>query len=150
MVRSCVFSLHVRLIFVFTLFHLSKGIRGTQIRVIFKLPDEFGRYPSPLAYVHWFKPIHAPVPNLDFYSVSFSSVNHRRSIINVHLSFPSQTLSELVTLFPSSEIRVRMTSVGQLPRYIKRQQHFILIPIFSTTNLQFFLYVLFTYSHLQN
>ena len=69
----------------FILFHLSKGIRVAQIRVIFKLPDEFGRYPSPLAYVHWFKPLRAPVPNLDFYSVSFSSANHcqRASVIPV-------------------------------------------------------------------
>jgi hypothetical protein len=56
-----------------------------QIRLIFKLPDEFGPHPSPLVYVHWFKPLRAPVPNLNFYSTSFSSLNHRQraSIISV-------------------------------------------------------------------
>lgn len=56
-----------------------------QIRLLFRLPDEFGPHPSPLAYVHWFKPLRAPVPYLGFYSVSFSSLNHRRraSIIPV-------------------------------------------------------------------
>lgn len=60
-----------------------------QIRLIFRLPDEFqvGPHPSdsPLAYVHWFKPLRAPVENLGFHLVSFSSLNHRRraSIIPV-------------------------------------------------------------------
>lgn len=43
-----------------------------------------------------FKPLRAPVPNVGFYSVSFSSLNHRQraSVIPV-----SQILSELVAYF---------------------------------------------------
>ena len=56
-----------------------------QIRLIFKLPDEFGLHSSPLVYVHWFKPLCAPIQNLGFYSVSFSLLNHRQraSVISV-------------------------------------------------------------------
>lgn len=58
-----------------------------QIRLLFRLPDEFGPQLSGslLAYVHWFKPLRTPVPNLGFYSVSFSSVNHRQraSVISI-------------------------------------------------------------------
>ena len=37
---------------------------------------EFGPHPSLLVYVHCFKPVCAPVPDLVFYSVSFSFLNH--------------------------------------------------------------------------
>ncbi|KAJ7722129.1 hypothetical protein DFH07DRAFT_857176, partial [Mycena maculata] len=33
------------------------GLRPAQIRVIFKLPLQFGSYPHPLAYIEWFTPL---------------------------------------------------------------------------------------------
>ncbi|KAF8189632.1 hypothetical protein BJ912DRAFT_1058887 [Pholiota molesta] len=54
------------------------GLCVAQVHVIFKLPDEFGTFPCPLAYVSWFKPLRHPVPGIGMYQVSFSSQNHRR------------------------------------------------------------------------
>jgi len=53
------------------------GIAIAQMQLIFKLPDEFGPFSCPLAYVHWFKPLRAPEEILGMHTVSFSSCNHR-------------------------------------------------------------------------
>ncbi|XP_006463153.1 hypothetical protein AGABI2DRAFT_152410 [Agaricus bisporus var. bisporus H97] len=57
------------------------GIAVAQCRLIFRLTND----PSevPLLYVHWFKPLRDPVPDLGMYLVSFSSQNlqKRASII---------------------------------------------------------------------
>jgi hypothetical protein len=49
-----------------------------QVRVIFNLPEEYGSYKHPLAYVDWYKPFRAPVPDLNMHQVSLSSHNHRQ------------------------------------------------------------------------
>ncbi|KAF7371542.1 hypothetical protein MVEN_00009200 [Mycena venus] len=36
------------------------GLRPAQIRVIFKLPPQFGTYSHPLAYIEWFTPLNKP------------------------------------------------------------------------------------------
>jgi hypothetical protein len=54
------------------------GLAVVQIRLIFQLPEIFGRYPHPLVYVHWFKPLREPVDGLGMLQVSFSSHNHRQ------------------------------------------------------------------------
>jgi hypothetical protein len=56
-----------------------------QVRVIFGLPDEYGAFPHPFAYVEWFTAFQSPIPDLEMYQVSRSTRHHRRraSIIPV-------------------------------------------------------------------
>ncbi|KAJ7762799.1 hypothetical protein DFH07DRAFT_867460 [Mycena maculata] len=54
------------------------GLRVARVRVIFHLPEQYGTYPDPLAYVDWFKPFTQPVANLGMHHVSLSSRNHRQ------------------------------------------------------------------------
>jgi len=63
----------------------SEGLTVGQVRVIFQLPEEFGTFQHPLAYVEWFTAFGSPVPDLGMYQVSRSSRHHRRraSIIPV-------------------------------------------------------------------
>jgi len=55
------------------------------VRAIFCVPDEFGTFPDPLAYVEWFTAFQSPVPDLEMYQVSRSTRQHRQraSIISV-------------------------------------------------------------------
>ncbi|KAJ7652675.1 hypothetical protein DFH06DRAFT_1282610 [Mycena polygramma] len=55
------------------------GISVGRIRVIFRLPDDYGPYPDPLAYIDWYKPLKPPVPNIRMHEVSLSSRNHRQN-----------------------------------------------------------------------
>ncbi|EKM74821.1 hypothetical protein AGABI1DRAFT_47382 [Agaricus bisporus var. burnettii JB137-S8] len=59
------------------------GIAVAQVRLIFRLTDNPSE--TPLLYVHWFKPLRDPVPDLGMYQVSFSSHNlqRRASVISV-------------------------------------------------------------------
>ncbi|KAF8207986.1 hypothetical protein K438DRAFT_1574672 [Mycena galopus ATCC 62051] len=61
------------------------GLCVARVRVIFRIPAEFGPYPDPVAYVDWYKPLQKPVPGLDMHLVSLSSRNlrQRSSIISV-------------------------------------------------------------------
>ncbi|KAF8999512.1 hypothetical protein BDQ17DRAFT_1328249 [Cyathus striatus] len=53
------------------------GLRVAQVRLIFNIPEEYGSYAHPLAYVHWFKPFQAnPVKVLDMFQVSLSTNMH--------------------------------------------------------------------------
>ncbi|KAJ7859055.1 hypothetical protein B0H14DRAFT_3631356 [Mycena olivaceomarginata] len=54
------------------------GIGLARVRVIFRIPDDFGQYPDPVAYVDWYKPLQAPVTGLGMHQVSLSSQNHRQ------------------------------------------------------------------------
>ncbi|KAJ7802297.1 hypothetical protein B0H14DRAFT_2614443 [Mycena olivaceomarginata] len=58
--------------------HPIHGISVARIRVIFRLPEHYGSYPHPLAYVDWYKPLKTPVPNIRMHKVSLSSRNHRQ------------------------------------------------------------------------
>ena len=55
------------------------------VRAIFRVPDEFGTFPDPLAYVEWFTAFQSPVPDLEMYQVSRSTRQHcqRALIISV-------------------------------------------------------------------
>jgi hypothetical protein len=55
------------------------GISVARIRVIFRLPDDYGKYPDPLAYVDWYKPLKPPVANIRMHEVSLSSRNLRQN-----------------------------------------------------------------------
>ncbi|KAJ7634868.1 hypothetical protein FB45DRAFT_830357 [Roridomyces roridus] len=67
------------------------GLSVARVRVIFCLPAKHGIYPDPLAYVDWYKPLNAPVPDIGMHEVSLSSRNHRQksSIIPITAIFRS-------------------------------------------------------------
>jgi hypothetical protein len=54
------------------------GLCVAQVHVIFSLPEEYGSYKHPLAYVDWYKPFRTPVPDLNMHQVSLSSHNHHQ------------------------------------------------------------------------
>ncbi|KAG1745375.1 uncharacterized protein EDB91DRAFT_1246235 [Suillus paluster] len=43
--------------------HTLDGVRVTQVRAIFSLPCQFGKYSRALAYIEWFTPFRAPDPS---------------------------------------------------------------------------------------
>ena len=53
------------------------GLRVAEIQVIFALPSHFGSFPHPLAYVHWFTPIHVWDDTIGMYRMGRSTRNHR-------------------------------------------------------------------------
>ncbi|KAJ6533437.1 Zn-finger domain-containing protein [Mycena vulgaris] len=55
------------------------GLRPAQVRVIFKLPPQFGTYPHPLAYIEWFTPLNKPDPISGMYTTRRSTRLHRRN-----------------------------------------------------------------------
>lgn len=55
------------------------GLRVGQIRVIFSLPPQFGRYPHPLAYVEWFTPLQTQNSITGMYSITRSTRLGRRN-----------------------------------------------------------------------
>ncbi|KAJ6550701.1 hypothetical protein B0H10DRAFT_2379627 [Mycena sp. CBHHK59/15] len=55
------------------------GLRVARVRVIFRLPDQYGIYPDPLAYIDWFKPLTQPVANIGMHQVSLSSRGLRQN-----------------------------------------------------------------------
>ena len=56
-----------------------------QVRVIFELPLEYGRFDIPLAYIEWYTPLQLYIPSLGMYQVtrSFRNRYRRASIIPV-------------------------------------------------------------------
>lgn len=67
-----------------------------QVKVIFCIPDEFGSFPHPMAYVEWFTPLTSLAPDLLMYQISRSTHNRQRcaSII------PITQIERLVHLIP--------------------------------------------------
>lgn len=58
------------------------GLKVAQVRVIFALPEEYGTFHHPLAYVEWFTPFRTPVQDLGMYQVSRSTrFGYRRASI---------------------------------------------------------------------
>ena len=49
------------------------GLKVAQVRVIFALPEEYGTFQHPLAYVEWFTPFCTPAQDLRMYQVSQST-----------------------------------------------------------------------------
>ena len=52
-------------------------MRIAEIRVIFMLPPHLGDLPNPLAYVHWFTPIHVWDDAIGMYRIGRSTRNHK-------------------------------------------------------------------------
>ena len=63
-----------------------KGLSVAQVRVIFQLPLEYGRFDTPLAYVEWYTPLTSYIPAIGMYQISRSFRNRyrRASIIPVN------------------------------------------------------------------
>ncbi|KAJ7841895.1 hypothetical protein B0H14DRAFT_3693209 [Mycena olivaceomarginata] len=55
------------------------GLHPAQIRVIFKLPPQFGTYSHPLAYIEWFTPLNKPDPVSGMFTTHRSTRNHIRN-----------------------------------------------------------------------
>ncbi|KAL6305981.1 hypothetical protein BKA93DRAFT_816611 [Sparassis latifolia] len=63
-----------------------QGLRVGQVRVVFRLPRQFGHYARPLAYVEWFTDFRPqPDHTTNLYQVSRSTRNHRRNAEVVHV-----------------------------------------------------------------
>lgn len=54
------------------------GLRIAQIRVLFKLPSQYGKFPHPLAYVEWFRPFTTRDEATGLYKVARSTRNRVR------------------------------------------------------------------------
>ncbi|KAJ7725295.1 hypothetical protein DFH07DRAFT_758708 [Mycena maculata] len=55
------------------------GISVARVRVIFRLPEDHGNYPDPLAYVDWYKPLKPPAPDIGMHEISLSSRSLRQN-----------------------------------------------------------------------
>ncbi|KAJ7159504.1 hypothetical protein C8R46DRAFT_906545 [Mycena filopes] len=54
------------------------GLCVARVRVIFRIPEDFGPYPDPVAYIDWFKPLQPPVSGLGMHQVSLSTRMNRQ------------------------------------------------------------------------
>ena len=48
-----------------------KGLSVAQVRLIFQLPPEYGRFDTPLAYLEWYN-LQSYIPSLGMYQVTCS------------------------------------------------------------------------------
>ncbi|KAJ7737978.1 hypothetical protein B0H16DRAFT_1466005 [Mycena metata] len=55
------------------------GLCVVRVCIIFRIPDDFGKYPDPVAYVDWFKPLKQPVIGLGMHQVSLSTRMNRQN-----------------------------------------------------------------------
>ena len=67
------------------------GLRVADIRVIFKLPTQLGKFSEPLAYVHWFKPFRTWDTQLGMFKLSRSTRQHRPSASIIRINKIVQT-----------------------------------------------------------
>ncbi|KAG1898632.1 uncharacterized protein F5891DRAFT_1129435 [Suillus fuscotomentosus] len=81
------------------------GLRLAQIRAIFKLPSHYGKFPHPLAYVEWFRPLRDPEPATNLYRLARSTRNQWRfaSVISVRDLLQA---AHLMPRFGSSKVDV--------------------------------------------
>lgn len=56
----------------------SEGLSIAQVRVVFRLPEDFGSFSEPLAYVQWFTALGSIAPDIGMHQVSHSTRMHRR------------------------------------------------------------------------
>ena len=66
------------IIFCLPEYHNSHRLDSCQVQVIFHLPQEYGTFTHPLAYVKWFTAFSTPTANLGMYQISHSSCSHHR------------------------------------------------------------------------
>jgi hypothetical protein len=61
------------------------GTQVAQVRVIFTLPRQFGRYSRALAYIEWFTPFREPDPFSGLLQVSRSTRRLHRNAAVIHV-----------------------------------------------------------------
>ncbi|EDR12669.1 uncharacterized protein LACBIDRAFT_311342 [Laccaria bicolor S238N-H82] len=49
------------------------GLCAAQVHTIFSLPEQFGSYPQPLAYIEWFTPLGTPEPHTGMHIIKRST-----------------------------------------------------------------------------
>ncbi|KII86050.1 hypothetical protein PLICRDRAFT_115311, partial [Plicaturopsis crispa FD-325 SS-3] len=54
------------------------GLCVAQIRAIFTMPAQFGTFPHPLVYVHWFRPLRSLDQQTGMYRFEWSTRNRRQ------------------------------------------------------------------------
>lgn len=81
------------------------GLRLAQIRAIFKLPPQYGKFPHPLAYVEWFRPLRDPEPATNLYRLARSTRNQRRFAAVISIQVLLQA-AHLIPRFGSSKVDV--------------------------------------------
>lgn len=72
-------------------------MRVAQVRAIFQLPEKYGHFPHPLAYVEWFTTFNTPVPDLGLYLVSRSTRRGGRRNASI---VPVTRLEQIIHLLP--------------------------------------------------
>ncbi|KAJ6527883.1 hypothetical protein DFH09DRAFT_935537 [Mycena vulgaris] len=55
------------------------GLRVARVRVIFRLPEQHGTFPDPLAYIDWYTSLGQPIADIRMHQVTPSSRNHQRN-----------------------------------------------------------------------
>ncbi|KAJ7075485.1 hypothetical protein B0H15DRAFT_925432 [Mycena belliarum] len=121
-------------------FPAKAGLSVARLRVIFRIPSDFGLYTEPVAYVDWFKPLQAPSPTLGMHQVSLSSRGHRQnsSIIPVTDIVRS---CHLIPVF-GRKVDPRWTSETVLDQC----KSFYLNPYLSHYDFYFFRYLVAVYT----
>ncbi|KAG0696903.1 hypothetical protein DFH29DRAFT_812529 [Suillus ampliporus] len=64
---------------------LNAAVRVAQVRVLFRLPRQFGVYPRPLAYIEWFTPFREPDESSGLRLISRSTRHLRRNSAVIHV-----------------------------------------------------------------
>ncbi|KAF9235882.1 hypothetical protein BU15DRAFT_89436 [Melanogaster broomeanus] len=78
-------SYHMFTVFTLLNFFFHSGLRVAQIRAIFTLPRQFGRYDHPLMYIEWFTPLKGLDPILGMHQISRSTRRQRRNATIIHV-----------------------------------------------------------------
>ncbi|KAK0462567.1 uncharacterized protein EV420DRAFT_1639786 [Desarmillaria tabescens] len=59
-----------------------QGLHVAQVQAIFSLPDRFGTFPHPFAYVEWFTPLRKLDDHTGMFKVSRSTANQQQKAEN--------------------------------------------------------------------
>lgn len=67
------------------------GLHVGQVKVIFSLPPEYGKFKEPLIYVEWFTPLHQQDPISGMYKITPSTRQHRRNASIIPVSWVARS-----------------------------------------------------------
>ncbi|KAK0460760.1 hypothetical protein IW261DRAFT_1554531 [Armillaria novae-zelandiae] len=67
------------------------GLHVAQVHAIFKLPEELGLFPHPLAYVEWFTPLQRVDKHTEMFRVERSLWNHCRNASIIPITYISRS-----------------------------------------------------------
>ena len=110
------------------------GVGVAEVRAIFRLPEQFGNCNTPLAYVHWMKPLCEPVPSIHMYEVSFSSHNRRPQASVIPL-YEIIWTCHLISVFSQASASVLRWTADTV---LSEAPSFISTHIFGITTSSFF------------